>query len=64
MTNVDHDKHMVVIYGIRSSTLFPDLDQPFRKRWIISSEFCANGQHLLERVVAYLPEIKHGQLKG
>jgi hypothetical protein len=57
MTNVDHDKHMVVIYGIQViNTYFPDLDQASSAKMdhLVRSFVPPMVNISLERVVAYL----------
>jgi hypothetical protein len=57
MTNVDHDKHMVVIYGIQViNTYFPDLDQASSAKMdhLVRSFVPPVVNISLERVVAYL----------
>jgi hypothetical protein len=59
MTNVDHDKHLVVIYGIQViNTYFPDLDQASSAKMdhLVRSFVPPVVNISLERVVAYLPK--------
>ncbi|HXY48238.1 MAG TPA: hypothetical protein VEI01_02225 [Terriglobales bacterium] len=58
-TNVDHDKHMVAIYGIQvTNTYFPDLDPATSARMdqLLRTFVPPVVNISLERVVAYVPK--------